>query len=142
MATALEQKRALRLIQSRRKNQPQALRSDVQKPGSSLGWKAVFGISAFLMLIFTIIADVLDFFLIGQIPVLFDIFDFIVWFSIWAWVYLTGLDRPPAFIGAMFFGIFIEMLPFVEFIPTYTILVLIILIYNTAVKKVVKKGEF
>lgn len=132
MATALEQKRALNLLRQR-KSAPQ--QEDGGDLGTSASSKAFLIVAGLLILFIAFASDLLDYFIIGSIPILGDIIDVAVWFVIWAWVWLGGLSRPP-FI--MFSGL-IELIPFGDFIPTFTLLVLFLIFYNLAGKKIVEK---
>ncbi|MBI2038811.1 MAG: hypothetical protein HYT22_00805 [Candidatus Niyogibacteria bacterium] len=73
-----------------------------------------------LVLAVAMINDTLDYFIIGSIPVVGDILDGATWGIILLWVYSQGLRRPP------FWGLTgaIEIIPFGDLIPTYTLMVL------------------
>jgi len=57
------------------------------------------------------------------------------------WVILAGLSRPPAFVFQMFAGIIAELIPVIEFIPSFIAMVLVIILYNLFGKKVLEKLE-
>lgn len=139
MAIPLEQKRALRLLE-RRKTAPQIMSEAEELEGAGAGWKAIIIVSGLMMLLFAAANDVLDIFVIGQIPILGDILDFIMWAAIWLWVFFSGLSRPPAFVFEMFAGIIVEIIPVIETIPAFTLLVLSIILYNLFAKKVIEKA--
>ena len=139
MAIPLEQKRALRLL-GQRKTSSQTMQEAEKLAGSGAGHKAIIAVSGLFMLLFAATNDVLDIFVVGQIPILGDVFDFMVWASIWLWVFFGGLSRPPAFVFGMFAGIIAEIIPGIETIPAFTLLVFSIILYNLFAKKVIEKA--
>lgn len=139
MAIPLEQKRALRLLEQR-KIASQTMREAEELEGSGVGWKSIIVVSGLMMLLFAVASDVLDIFVIGQIPILGHALDFMMWAVIGLWVLLTGIKRPPAFIFGYFLTIIIEWIPVVGLIPSFTLLVLSIILYNLFGKKVIEKA--
>lgn len=70
--------------------------------------------------------DILDWFIIGSIPILGDILDGVVWGGIAAWASFRGVKRPP---GAMFAGV-IEFIPLGDLVPTFILQVAWIIVYH------------
>lgn len=81
-------------------------------------------------------ADIIDYLVVGSIPVIGDILDVEVWFLIAMWVWSRGIKRPTA---AMFSGI-IELIPFGDLLPTFIGMVLVIITYNNSRRKLGVKG--
>ncbi|MCH7882802.1 hypothetical protein IIA95_00045 [Patescibacteria group bacterium] len=79
-----------------------------------------------MMMAFAMLNDGLDYLIVGSIPLVGDLLDGITWFTISMWVWVRGLKRPPLFLGL---GA-IELIPFGDLIPTYTLMVIGIIIYN------------
>ncbi len=73
-----------------------------------------------------IAADIIDYLVIGSIPVIGDILDIAVWFVIAIWVWSRRIQKPPA---SLFSGV-IELIPLGDLVPTWTFMVLAIVIYN------------
>ncbi|OGZ31750.1 MAG: hypothetical protein A3H02_01645 [Candidatus Niyogibacteria bacterium RIFCSPLOWO2_12_FULL_41_13] len=153
MAIPLEQKRALNLLEQKLSSSDQrtslleqresalAMAEAKESEGDGASKKAIVVVTGLMMLFFAAANDVLDIFVIGQIPILGDILDFIMWGVIWLWVILAGLSRPPAFVFQMFAGIIAELIPVIEFIPSFIAMVLVIILYNLFGKKVLEKLE-
>lgn len=88
-----------------------------------------------LMLGFAIFMDLLDYFLVGLIPILGDILDIIAGAIIWLWVKVRGLDRVKPLLVSLSPGIatLVELFPVVGDIPpSFTIDVLFIIVLNTS----------
>ena len=85
----------------------------------------------FLMLFITGAADLVDYLVVGSIPVVGDIIDVGIWLAIAIWVWLRAIRKPPA---VLFSGI-IELIPFGDLIPTFIAMVLVIIIYNNALRR-------
>lgn len=79
-----------------------------------------------IMLILGASNDILDYFILGSIPVLGDLIDGFTWSVIAFWAMLRGLKRPR---GALFAGA-LEFIPLGDLIPTYTAMVLWIIVHN------------
>ena len=76
--------------------------------------------------LFFVVNDILDYFIVGSIPIVGDVLDGITWGAISAWVLFRGIDRPQS---SLFAGA-IELIPFGDLLPTYTLMVAGIVIYN------------
>ena len=77
------------------------------------------------------ITDLIDYFIVGSIPIVGDILDIGIWAVIAMWVWLRAIQRPPA---ALLGGV-IELIPFGDLLPTWMIMVLAIIIYNNSRRK-------
>ena len=102
-----------------------------EKEGISEGEeKSVSRVNTFeagIMLTLALVNDILDYFIIGSIPVIGDIFDGITWGVIVLWATFRGFKRPPLW---GLYGV-AELVPFIgDLIPTYTGMVLFIVLYN------------
>lgn len=89
-----------------------------------------------LMSFVAVVADIIDYLVVGSIPIVGDILDVAVWFMIAIWVWSRGIKRPTA---AMFSGI-IELIPFGDLLPTFIGMVLVIIIYNNSRRKLAVKN--
>lgn len=77
-------------------------------------------------------ADIIDYLVIGLIPVVGDILDVAVWMLIAVWVWSRGIKRPRA---ALLSGI-IELIPVLgDLVPTWTFMALAIILYNNMVRR-------
>src|SRR3989344_1606517 len=83
------------------------------------------------MLFITGAADLVDYLVVGSIPVVGDIIEVGIWLAIAIWVWLRAIRKPPA---VLFSGI-IELIPFGDLIPTFIAMVLVIIIYNNALRR-------
>ena len=90
-----------------------------------------------LMLIFALMADVLDWLIIGSIPILGDIFDVIVWGIIYLWVKIRGFDQLSSRLNLG--ALFVELVPFGDVIPSFTIAVLGIILLNSALGRMMMR---
>lgn len=89
-----------------------------------------------LMLFAAGLSDLIDYLVVGSIPVVGDILDIGIWSSIAMWVWSRGIKRP---LAALFFGV-IELIPFGDLLPTFIGMVLGIIIYNNSRRKLGIKG--
>lgn len=95
---------------------------------------ATAGIGGFLMLGVAIVADLLDWAIVGSIPILGDIIDVFMGLTLWFWVKTKGLDTGKPWWVSWGPGIAtgVEVIPFIGDIPpSYAIYVIIILVMNT-----------
>lgn len=91
------------------------------------------GLIAFI----AIAADLIDYLVVGSIPVIGDILDVAVWFVIAIWVWSRGIQRPPA---ALLSGV-IELVPFIgDLVPTFIFMIFAIIIYNNYIRRRGEKG--
>ena len=116
----IENEQAMSLAESRKNDGP----SDAG-PKAPVGPKVEM-LDGGLMLAIAGFNDLTDYLVIGSIPIVGDIIDGIVWFSIYAWVMSKGLDRPQML---MWSGA-VEMIPLGDLLPTYTAMVMTIILYN------------
>lgn len=81
-----------------------------------------------LMGAFTAVNALLDYLVVGSIPIVGDILDGITWFVISMWVWMRGFKKPPLFLMA---GA-VEFIPGGDLIPVYLAMVIVIVIYNNS----------
>jgi len=87
-----------------------------------------------MILGFAIFMDIIDWLGIGSIPLLGDIFDLFAGAVTYFWVKIRGLDKKkPWFISWMSGGAtLIELIPGGDLLPSYTLAVILIMIFNTS----------
>lgn len=126
-ATALEKIRAGKLKQTQKLISKEPGGEIPQEEDlDNIGFKAAIFVVGLIILMISAGSDLLDYFIIGSIPIAADILDIITWLIIAAWVFIMGLKRPPAVLAS---GL-IELIPFGDFIPTWVALTAAILIWN------------
>src|SRR3989338_4080458 len=123
-AVMSEKMRAFQLATDRRASETETDEA-AELPEESAGVH-VGGVEAACMLAFAATNDILDYFIVGSIPIVGDVLDGITWGAISAWVLFRGIDRPQS---SLFAGA-IELIPFGDLLPTYTLMVAGIVIYN------------
>jgi hypothetical protein len=134
MPTPLEQIRAAKLARAKRLTAGTPEKQETNAAKGGLATAGIF-VSGIIVLLFALGSDILDYFVIGSIPVLGDILDMTVWLTIAAWVWFLNMEKP---LYLLFAGL-IELIPFIgDFVPTWTIMVLIIIFYNLGGKKIIK----
>lgn len=77
------------------------------------------------------LADLIDYLIVGSIPVIGDILDIGMWFLIALWVWTRGVRKPPA---SLFSGI-VELIPLGDLLPTWMLMTMIIIVYNNHERK-------
>lgn len=125
-ATSTENDRAMALREAQLNDAKAAeQKAAVRRPAS----KRVNTFEGGIILAFAAVSDILlDYLIIGSIPIIGDIIDGVVWLTIAAWVIMKGLQRPPMFLAAG--GI--ELIPFGDLLPTYMLMVAGIILYNNS----------
>jgi hypothetical protein len=120
-----ENEQALALQEARLKDQL----DEKQKTAAGPAVKKISNFEAGIMLAVAGASDLLDYLVVGSIPLIGDILDIIVWLAITAWVMMRGLDKPPMFLAAG--GI--ELIPIIgDLLPTYILMVVVIILYNNS----------
>ncbi|MBI1957256.1 MAG: hypothetical protein HYS44_02260 [Candidatus Niyogibacteria bacterium] len=120
-----EEMRAFELAQARREA-AEASAPEEETAAEAPTAPRVNAFEAGIMLALAIVNDGLDYLIIGSIPIIGDIFDGVLWGCIVWWANARGLRKPPfwGFTGA------VELIPFGDIIPTYTLMVLWLIAYN------------
>ena len=111
-------------------------------PKIKSGSGAKIGITAAsAMLIFAGLVDLIDWLVVGSIPLVGDVLDIFTGLIIYFWVKMSGLDNAqPWYVSSLGgLGTLIELIPGGDLLPTYIAAVLTIILANTSWGKKVTK---
>lgn len=125
----MQEQRKMRLEMARLKTRVSKFAKSAEAAGTKINL-----VEGVLVLGFAILMDIIDWLGLGSIPLIGDIFDLFTGAVIYFWVKIRGLDqKKPWFISWMSGGAtLIELIPGGDLLPSYTLAVILIMIFNTS----------
>ncbi|PIR69587.1 MAG: hypothetical protein COU47_02420 [Candidatus Niyogibacteria bacterium CG10_big_fil_rev_8_21_14_0_10_46_36] len=122
---ALQERRAEQKKEQEKKREVQKIMRQINAIKDSLPPKINLT-ESISMVGFALISDIVDWLVIGSIPILGDILDIVTWMIVGFWMWWRKLKRAPGSIEA---GI-IELIPVADILPTWTAIVVLSILYN------------